>query len=121
MRSHLARLRGWWVVAALVAAGWGALASGRVLVGGVVMASGCCAALLMRAAGGEDDRLGALILRTRPMDLWLYTTLTANVLGATLLVTRNMDVVALAAVDAALLFVGGWIVFRSVVGRAVSR
>lgn len=121
MRNHLARLRGWWVVAALVTAGWAVIASGRVLVGGAVMASGCFVALLMRAADDDETRLGALILRTRPMDLWLYTALTANVLGATLLVTRHMDVVVLAAVDAVLLFAGAWIVLRPVVGRAMSR
>ena len=112
MRAHLARLRGWWVFAALVLAGWAIVASGHVLVGGVVMALGCAAALVLRAAGAEDPRLGALILRSRPLDLWFYAVLVANVLGASLLVTRHMEVVVLGVVDAVLVAIGAVIVLR---------
>ncbi|MDO5699785.1 MAG: hypothetical protein Q4G51_17615 [Dermatophilus congolensis] len=121
MRGHLARLRGWWFVAALVVAGWAAVAAGQVLVGGAIMAGGCVMALVMRAVAGDDPRLGALILRSRSLDLWFYAVLTANVLGATLLVTRHMEVVVLAAVDAVLLVVGAWIVLRPVKGRLFVR
>lgn len=121
MSDHLARARGWWIVTALVTAGWVTVAAGQVLIGGVVMTAGCVVALLMRWLCGNDPRLGALILRSRPLDMWFYAVLTVNVLGATLLVTRHMSVPVLAAVDAVLVAVGAWIVFRPAVGRVMTR
>ncbi len=112
MRANLAVLRGWWLVAALVATGWVVVSLGQTLIGGVVMATGSAVALLMRAVGGRDERLGAVILRTRPWDLWLYTMLTVNVMGATLLVTRHIEVIVLAVADAVLLVWGAAIVLR---------
>ena len=112
MRTNLAVLRGWWLVAALVATGWGVVSLGQTLIGGVIMAAGSAVALLMRAVGGNDERLGAVMLRTRSWDLWLYTMLTVNVLGATLLVTRHIEVIVLAVADAVLLLWGAVIVLR---------
>lgn len=110
MSSAFAGLRAWWLVAGIVLAGWALVATGAVLIGGLVMAAAFAVAALLRLTNGDQGRIGALAVRVRPLDLWLYTTAAVNIAGATLLVTRHLEVTAFVIVEAALIIWGAVVV-----------
>lgn len=111
MNGLFTGLRAWWVTALIVAAGWGLVAAGFVLVGGLLMGLGCVFALVPRLlAAADEPQLGGLHLRTRRVDLWLYTVLVVNVVGATLMVTRDVNVLFVIVPDALLLVWGAALV-----------
>ncbi len=112
MRSVTGRLRDWWWLAALFAFGWAFVAAGWVLAGGAVMTVAFAVAFYLRRSRNGSVRLGALALRERALDEWFYLAFAVNIGGATLLVTRHLDVMYLAAADAVLALVAGWIVLR---------
>lgn len=117
MSSAFAGLRAWWLVAGLALAGWALVATGAVLIGGLVMAFAFAVAALLRLTNGDQGRVGALAVRVRPLDLWLYTTAAVNIAGASLLVTRHLEVAAFVVAEAALIIWGAAVVARMELAR----
>lgn len=111
MKSTFAELRAWWVMALPVLVGLAVVAAGYVLLGGLIMGVGAVAGLAVRASRAPGDRLlGGLHLRGRVVDLWLYSVLAVNVVGATLLVALDARIWPLALADGVLLVWGATLV-----------
>lgn len=102
MTSAFAGLRAWWILGTVTAAGAVLAAAGATLLGGCVIGAAFVIAVLLRLTRRDHGRLGALVIRTASLDLWLYTTAAVNIVGATLLVTRQAPLGPFLAAEAVL-------------------
>lgn len=110
MSEH--RLGPWWPVAGIALIGLLIVIVGdRFLVGGIVMSLGFLLAAVRRRML-PDLNAGGLFIRSKRTDVISYVALSVNVAMVFLLVWRHLSVPVYVAVNAVLLVLGGYALYR---------